>query len=228
MLRLLARMVQQHVPVDRRDLRVSVDVGAVVREHRYLDQADQPERRPGRLPERGAGVHVRIGDEHVAFRHAVPDHAVEPPEQFLMLALLLGNAGERVQGRLPAGPLAPRQLGRLQADELLEHREHVRVGAPLDLAEQAALGLCEKVHRADPGQPVGQELEREVEPAAAHDIAIDVEAQGRRHFPARCGPRRIHGLLGDLHGVVSRAATSRPAGLRPRGDGRSREWSARR
>src|SRR5262245_22137767 len=64
----------------------------------------------------------------------------------------------------------------LCTDVALDESEDVGIRAPLDLADQPFLVGIEEWQAIDLGQPVRQELLRDVEPASANDIAVDVPA----------------------------------------------------
>ena len=103
-----------------------------------------------------------------------------------MLELLVGEAHERFERGLVAEPVIAADLEHLRADEALDEAEHVGVGAPLDLAQQAALGVVQEVETPDERQAVGQKLLREIELAAANHVAVDVPADALRDFDALC------------------------------------------
>ena len=67
------------------------------------------------------------------------DHRLEAAEQLLVLELLVGQAHQRLERDLVAEPVTAADLEHLGADEALDQREHVGVGAALHLREQALL-----------------------------------------------------------------------------------------
>ncbi len=77
--------------------------------------------------------------ERVALRHLRRGHLLEPAEQFLVLQLLVGEAHQRLERHLVAEPVVAADLEDLGADEALDQREHVGVGAALDLRQEPLL-----------------------------------------------------------------------------------------
>ena len=104
-----------------------------------LDVAGQRQHRPGRGGQHGLRHVVRLRQEAVARRHAGRDHRLEPAEHLLVLELLVGQAHQRLERDLVAEPVTAADLEHLGADEALDQREHVGVGAALHLREQALL-----------------------------------------------------------------------------------------
>src|SRR5690606_32158142 len=101
----------------------------------------------------------------------------------------------------------------------LDQAEHVRVGAALDLAEQAALVVVEELDLVDLRQAVGQELLAEVEAPAADHVAVDVPADALRDLDAPgIAPgvqrRRSQLLLSHVHRAHS--SRSRVGSVLPR------------
>jgi hypothetical protein len=100
-------------------------------------------------------------------------------------------------------PVVAADLEHLRADEALDQAEHVRVGATLDLAEEAPLVGAQPIDLVDQREPVGQELLAQVELAAADDVAVDVPADPLRGFDGlRVAPYIDRRGGGGLH-VVS-------------------------
>jgi len=123
-------------------------------------------------------------------------------EQLLVLQLLVGEADDRLHRGLVAERVAAADLEHLAADEALDEREHVGVGAALHLAEQAPLSAAEELELVDEREPLGHELVGEIEAATAEDVAVDVPADALRCFD---GPRVAAGVGGGgLHGGLLR------------------------
>ena len=112
------------------------------------------------------------------------DHRLDAAEQLLVLQLLVGEAHQRLERDLVAEPVVAADLEHLGADVALDQAEDVGVGAALDLAHQALLVGAEEIELADLGEPVGQELLREIELAAADHVAVDVPANALGNFDA--------------------------------------------
>jgi hypothetical protein len=93
-----------------------------------------------------------------------------------VLELFVGEAHQCLERGLVAEPVVAAHFRHLRADEALDEAEHVGVGAALHLAEEALLLGLQERQPADHRQAVGQELPAEVEPAAADDVAVDLEA----------------------------------------------------
>ncbi|MNC84480.1 hypothetical protein D3C83_00360 [compost metagenome] len=199
MLRLLARVEGEDVLPERREGGLRLDRLPVVREHEELDVADEREHRPGRLAEHGARDVVGLGQERVALGHALGGEALHAAEHLLVLELLVGEAHQRLEGDLVAEPVVAAHLQDLGRDEALDQAEHVGVGAALDLGEQAPLVRTEKIDLVHLRDAVRQELPREIELAAADDVAVDVPADALRDFDALGIAPGIGLLLRDLH-----------------------------
>ncbi len=101
-----------------------------------------------------------------------------------MLQLLVGQAHQRFERDLVAEPVTAADLQHLGADEALDQREHVGVGAALHLREQALLVGRQERQLRDLRQAVGQELLAEVELAAADHVAVGVPADALGDFDA--------------------------------------------
>jgi hypothetical protein len=112
----------------------------------------------------------------VACGQGLAHHLVDPAEQRLVLELLVAEPHQRLERDLVAEPVLTADLEHLGVDEALDQAEQVGVGPALHLAHEALLGRAEEEQLVDQRQPVGQELVRGVEPAAADDIGVDVPA----------------------------------------------------
>ena len=125
---------------------------------------------------------VRLGQEGVAGGHARSHHHFQAAEQLLVLQLLVGQAHQRLERDLVTQAVVAAQLGGLGADEALDQREHVRVGAALNVRQQALFGGRQEREGLDLRQAVGQELAAVVEFAAADHVAVDVPAHALGDF----------------------------------------------
>src|SRR6478735_4199929 len=91
----------------------------------------------------------------------------------------------------------------LGADETLAQSEHVGIRASLNLAQQTCFRLIQKLQPRRKRQAVGKEFLREVEAAAANDIAIDVPANALRYLDALGVATVSARAIDDFHGVSS-------------------------
>ena len=125
---------------------------------------------------RAASAITNQRDIVVIGSQAVLGQFPDAPEELLMLELLIGEAHERLELHLVPEPVVAAHIEDLRPDEALDEPEHVGVGATLDLAQVAPLALAKELELVHLRNAVGQELAREIEAAAADDVAIDVEA----------------------------------------------------
>jgi len=115
-----------------------------------------------------------------------------------MLELLVGQAHQRFERHLVAEPVAPADVQHLCADEALDEREHVGVGAALHLRVQPPVAGIEERQLRDLRHAVGQERPAEVEVPAADHVAIRIPADAFGHFHALGITARIDGVLGNV------------------------------
>ena len=126
---------------------------------------------------------------------------LDAPEHLLVLDLLVAEADQRFQCGLIAEPVLAAHFQHLGGDEALDQAEDVGVGAALDLAQKALLVLAEEAEAVDLGQPVGQELLREVEGSAAN-TSVDVPADALGHLDDLGVTLGFGGGRYILHGVL--------------------------
>jgi hypothetical protein len=152
-------------------------------------------------------------------------HRLDPPEQDLVLDLLVAEPHQGLQRILVAQRVLPAHVDQLGGDEAFDQAEDVGVGAALDLAHEAHLGR-RKRQLACQRQTVGQVLPGSVEAPPLDDVLVDIPANGLGGLDGA----RISGAVGQgndgvhvsLHPVVWRARDipCRCAGCRPDGRGR--------
>src|SRR5579862_8311431 len=134
-------MVAEDVLEQFGELVVGIDALAVVELREKFDIERQRQDRPGALAEHQAGDGVGVDAEAIADGQGLADHLVDAAEQRLMLQFLVTEPDQRLERELVAEPIIPADLQHLGGDEALDQPEHLGVGAPLDLADEALLVL---------------------------------------------------------------------------------------
>src|SRR5215831_20685851 len=99
-----------------------------------LDVERERQHRPSALRKHCAGDVIWFCAKDVALGHRFPHHALDAPEQFLVLELLVAEAHKRFQSYLIARRVIATELEDFGIDVAFDKPEHIRVSAPLYLA----------------------------------------------------------------------------------------------